>query len=227
MTDKSRKLLIAAAALTALFVLLTVLLKVVDVQAVGPQQSKIGFATLNAAFATTIGYNSTFYYIATVLGIFCLLIAACFALMGVAQLVATKDIRRVNYRILAVGGLYVLVVLCYIFFELVVINYRPVAINDKLAPSYPSSHTLLALTITISAAMILKGVLKKRRLAELLGWVCVGLGVLTVLCRLLSGVHWLTDIIGGMLLSAALLTWFAFALQLIRDRRRMREWEEQ
>ncbi len=225
MTRESKKYLITAAALTVLFVLFTVLVKLVDVQAVGPQQSEVGLATMNAAMATTIGYNAVFYYIATVLGIFCILIAVCFALMGAAQLFATRDIRRVNYRILAVGGLYVAVVLLYVLFEFVVINYRPVAINDKLSPSYPSTHTLLALTITISAAMILKGVLKNRRLAELLGWVCVGLGVLTVLCRLLSGVHWLTDVIGGMLLSAALLVWFAFALEMLKERHRRVDWD--
>ena len=224
MTEKSKRLMIAAIGLTVLFVLLTILLKVVDVQPAGPQQSEIGFAGLNVAFATTIGYSKTFYYAAAILGILCLLIAAGFALMGLMQLIATKDLRQVNYRILAVGGLYVAVVLCYLFFELVVINYRPVAINDKLAPSYPSSHTLLALTITISAAMVLKGVLKNRRLAEILGWICVGLGVLTVLFRLLSGMHWLTDIVGGMLLSAALLTWFAFALELLHEKHKRYEY---
>ena len=84
MTRESRKYLIAAAGLSVLFLLLTILLKVVDVQAAGPQQSEIGFASMNVAFATTIGYNSVFYTIASVLGVLCLLIAACFALMGTA-----------------------------------------------------------------------------------------------------------------------------------------------
>lgn len=224
MTRESRKYLIAAAGLSVLFLLLTILLKVVDVQAAGPQQSEIGFASMNVAFATSIGYSKAFYYIASVLGVLCILIAVCFALMGVAQLVATRDIRRVNYRILAIGGLYVCVVLFYLLFEFVVINYRPVVINDKLSASYPSTHTLLALTITVSASMVLKGVLRNRRLASILGWVCIGLGVLTVIFRMLSGVHWLTDIIGGMLLSAALLCWFAFALEMIRDRRRQMDY---
>lgn len=224
MTEKSKKYLITAAGLTVLFILFTVLLKVVDVQAAGPQQSKIGFADMNVAFATTIGYNSVFYTIASVLGVLCLLIAACFALMGLMQLIATKSLRQVNYRILALGGLYVAAVLLYLLFEVVVINYRPVAINDKLAPSYPSTHTFLSLTITLSAAMVMKGVLKNRRLAEILGWICVGLGVLTTICRTLSGVHWLTDIAGGMLLSAALLTWFAFALEMLHERHRRSEY---
>ena len=117
MTRESRKYLIAAAGLSVLFLLLTILLKVVDVQAAGPQQSEIGFASMNVAFATSIGYSKAFYYIASVLGVLCILIAVCFALMGVVQLVATRDIRRVSYRILAIGGLYVCVVLFYLLFE--------------------------------------------------------------------------------------------------------------
>ena len=216
MKKETGKLLIIAIVMTAVFVLFTVLLKMVDVAPVGPLLSKVGFATVNAGVAAVLGYHHALYVIATVFGIFCLLIAAGFALMGAAQLVNTKDIRRVNHRILAVGALYVCVALVYLFFEFVVINYRPVVINDKLSPSYPSSHTMIALCITVSAAMVLKGVLKNRRLAMIIGWACIGLGVLTVLFRFLSGAHWLTDIVGGLLASAMLLCWFAWLLAVLR-----------
>lgn len=219
MTKDSRTSLIAAAALSAVFVLFTVLLKLVDVQPVGPQLSKVGFASVNAAFAGAVGYHPAFYTIASVFGILCLVIAACFAFIGAAQLIRTKDIRRVNYRILLLGCLYVCVVLVYLFFELVVVNYRPVMIGDKLSPSYPSSHTMIALCITVSAAIVLRGLLKNRKLARLLGWVSIGIGVLTVLFRLLSGVHWLTDIVGGLLISAALLAWFSWGILLVREKR--------
>ncbi len=219
MKKDSRTFLIAAVILSAVFVLFTILLKLVDVQPAGPLLTEVGFGTVNAAFAGAVGYHPAFYKIASVFGILCLLIAACFALMGAAQLIQTKDIRKVNYRILAVGGLYVCVILIYVFFELVVVNYRPVVIDEKLSPSYPSSHTMIALCITVSAAMVLRGVLKNRRLAQILGWVSIGIGVLTVLFRLLSGAHWLTDIVGGLLVSAALLAWFAWVLLMLRQRR--------
>lgn len=95
---------------------------------------------------------------------------------------------------------------CYLFFEQVVINYRPVLLGEELEASYPSSHTILVVCIMDTAAMqICRLFSDKKKLY--LGMKCVSilLIVVTVIGRLLSGVHWFTDIVGGLLLSGALI----------------------
>ena len=102
-------------------------------------------------------------------------------------------------------GIFYLVVLgTYLLFEELAINYRPVLINGVLEASYPSSTTLLVLCIMPTAALQLKVRLKN---AVLKRCAVVGITVFTVLMvvlRLFSGVHWLTDIVGGVLLSGGL-----------------------
>ena len=213
---RKQKALYTAVGLTLLFITFTLLLKLVDVQPVGPQLSEVGFATINAAFAKAIGYNSVFYYLAKALGIVCFVIVGCFALMGAVQLLHTRNIKKVNYRIIAVGALYICVLIFYVFFNIVAVNYRPVLIDGALEPSYPSTHTLIALCVTISAAMVVKGILKNRRLADILTIVLLATGFLTMLFRLFSGVHWLTDIVGGLLLSLMLIGWFKYSLFALR-----------
>ena len=43
--------------------------------------------------------------------------------------------------------------------------------------------------------------------------------VMTVLSRLLAGVHWLTDIIGGLLFGLMLLSWFKCSADWIEQKR--------
>jgi undecaprenyl-diphosphatase len=44
---------------------------------------------------------------------------------------------------------------------------------------------------------------------------CVLVAAVTVAARMMSGVHWLTDIIGGVLLSCVLLGLFALGLEVL------------
>lgn len=188
------------------FLAFTLLVVLVDVAPVGPLGSEVGFSALNLAFFESVGTSDLCYTVSELLGYAVLLIAAGFAGLGACQLIRRRSILRVDRGILAMGALFVTVVVFYLLFELFPINYRPVLEEGELAASYPSTHTMLALTVTSAAMWELCDRLRGKRTLQ---WVTVALGTLLALTilvtRALSGVHWLTDIVASVLLSDALI----------------------
>lgn len=194
----------------ALFLAFTLVVRFVGVAAIGPEGSSVGLAALNGAVAGLLGENLVWYEITDALGKLALLTAALFGAFGLYQWIARKSLAKVDGGIWALCGLYVLVLAAYAFFEKVIVNYRPVILEEGLEASYPSSHTMLALCVFASAKIALDHYLAKKKGLRLAADVlCIALIVVTVGGRLISGVHWLTDIIGAVLLSAALLELFA------------------
>ena len=193
-----------ALGLLAAFALFTAAVLIVDVQPIGPQGSSVGFATLNQWAHNLTGVHMPLYVITDWLS---LIPAGCilgFALLGLWQWMSRKSILKVDRDILALGGFYLAVAAAYVLFEVFSVNYRPVLIDGALEASYPSSTTMLSLCVMPTAAMQLQ-----RRIADsrLRRWVCIAIAAFTVFMvflRLVSGVHWLTDIVGGALLSAGL-----------------------
>ena len=209
-----------ACILLAAFVLLTILVKVVDVRAIGPKSSRVGFAALNGAVRDLIGYHAFWYNITEILGYAAIALAGCFALIGALQLFRGRSIRAVDPDIICLGGLYGAVILCYIFFEIVVINYRPFILDGTLEASYPSSHTMISIASFMAAAWEL-GRRLRGQAAVIARYACAFLSVFVPVGRLLSGVHWFTDIIGGTLLGFGLVLAFLYAARkLLRLRRR-------
>lgn len=201
---RKRKDLYIGLGLLATFVLWTVLVCFVDVQAIGPWDSKVGFATINGFFHNLIGVSMPLYHITDWLGLVPVGVGFGFAVLGLVQWIGRKRFLRVDSDILILGGYYLAVLGAYLLFEEVVINRRPVLIGGFLEASYPSSTTLLVLCVMPTAAMLLKKRIQcvwGRRLIAVLIWSFVAF---MVLGRLISGVHWLSDIVGGVLLSAGL-----------------------
>ena len=66
--------------------------------------------------------------------------------------------------------------------------------------------------------MVAKDYLQEKRLTNLLQNICLVLMAVSVLGRLFSGVHWLTDILGGLFLSFALLQAFSGVLDKLEDK---------
>ena len=192
-------------------VLFTVLVRVADVAPIGPEGTEVGFSHINKAVFDLTGFNGTFYDLTTWLGYAVLLVAFGFAAAGLVQAVRRKSVLKVDREILVLGGLYVLLALVYVFFEKVVINYRTVIMPGCEHPeaSYPSSHTMLVCVIMGSAMMLLKKYVRDEKTRGILRVVCAAVIAVMVIGRLLAGVHWLTDIIGGLLISAALLELYA------------------
>ena len=201
-----RKQLWVAVTLLAAFALWTVLVSVVDVRPIGPDGSSVGFATLNRFIYGLTGVNWFLYSITDWMGLVPIAMALGFAILGLVQLMTRKSLWRVDRSILALGLLYIVVMTAYVFFETVVINYRPVLINGYLEASYPSSTTLLVLCVMPTAAMQFKARIQNTMLRRCVVITMVAFIAFMVIGRLLSGVHWITDIIGGALLSTGLVT---------------------
>ena len=200
---KKKKLCIAMALLVT-FALWTALVSLADVQAIGPEGSVVGFATLNGSVHKLTGVNWLLYTVTDWLGLVPIAVALGFAVLGLAQLISRKSLWRVDRSILALGVFYVVVIVAYLFFEAVVINYRPVLIDGRLEASYPSSTTLLVMCVMPTAAIQLNARIKNNLLRRIATISIVAFTAFMVMGRLVSGVHWVTDIVGGALLSAGL-----------------------
>ena len=192
-----------AAVFFAAFAVWTVAVCFVDVQSIGPQGSAVGFATVNGAFHRLTGVHMALYTITDWLSLIPVAVICGFGLLGLVQWIRRKRLQRVDQSILVLGGFYLVVMAFYLLFENLVINRRPVLIGGFLEASYPSSTTMLVMCVMPTAMLQLK----QRFKAPAKKAVCAAIAAFTafmVMGRLLSGVHWLTDIIGGALLSAAL-----------------------
>lgn len=197
-----------------LFVLLLVLVKTADVAAVGPEGTEIGLSRLNVAVRDALGFHPVWYGITQALGGLAIVVAAAFALVGLVQLARRKSFWKVDREIGALGILYAVVIALYALFEVVVVNYRPLIMpgEEHVEASFPSSHTMLVCVVMGSAMLLARRYLSgrgdgvKRAAAEALGALVIAL---TVFGRLYAGVHWFTDVLAGILLSAALLSLYA------------------
>ena len=204
MEKKNKKRLVLGVSLVAVFVFWTVLVLFVDVRAIGPEGSSVGFAALNGFVHELTGVNWLLYTVTDWLGLVPIAAALGFAILGLAQLIKRKSLRRVDRSILALGVFYILVIAAYAFFEIVVINYRPTLIGGYLEASYPSSTTMLAMCVMPTAAMQLNRRIKNTVLRRCAIITVAAFTGFMVIGRLISGVHWITDIIGGALLSTGL-----------------------
>ena len=202
--------------------LFTLLVKTVDVDTAGPSGTKIGLSRLNVFFHGLTGEHLLFYRLSQITGTLALLIAFLFAAYGVSQLVKQKNLFRIDPRILSLGIVYMLTVLLYLFFEIIVINYRPVIMpGDSVPePSFPSSHTMLACVVFLTAAPACGNLFRRLRLRVApVQYTGILLAALTVFFRLFSGVHWLTDIIGGLLFSAFLVSLYSRILYFVSGKK--------
>ena len=214
MEKKNRRLLFTSLSLLTAFVLWTVLIRFVDVQAIGPLGSSVGFATLNGFVHRLWGVNMSLYVITDWLGLVPIGVAFGFALLGLMQWIKRKDLLKVDRSILWLGGFYIAVMAVYILFETVVINYRPTLIDGNLEASYPSSTTMLVMCIMPTAMIQLQNRIKNNTLRHSVTVIIALFIAFMVIGRLVSGVHWITDIIGGATVSAGLVTLYCFVCGL-------------
>ena len=204
-----KKMFFMGVGLLGAFVLWTVLVSYVDVRAIGQNASSAGCATLNGYVHNLTGVNMFLYTITDWLGLVPIGVAFGFAVLGLVQWVGRKSLFKVDRSILALGGFYIIVLAMYIFFEIVVINYRPVLIDGYLEASYPSSTTMLVMCVMPTAMMQLHARIKSDVFRRCVLISIAAFTAFMVIGRLASGVHWLTDIIGGALVSAGLVITYA------------------
>lgn len=220
-----KKNIITSITMIILAVIYTILVKIIDVAPIGPNNSEVGFSKINGFFHNLLGSNMTIYKITEILGIIPLLMAGIYAIIGVVELIKRKSFTKVDYEIYALAGLYVVVLGLYVFFEKCIINYRPILIDGVLEASYPSSHTLMALCICGSSIIVNKRIFHKK-IFNLENKLSIFLMITIILGRFISGVHWFSDIIGAIFISLALLSSFYTAISSFTHKKVVVEKEE-
>lgn len=201
---KTKRIVFVGILLLAAFAVWTFLIQTVDVQQIGPRQSAVGFATVNGWFHRLTNVHWMLYTLTDWLGLVPIVVCLLFAYVGLAQLVQRRSLLKVDLDILLLGVYYVLVIFAYLLFEMVPLNYRPVLIEGILEASYPSSTTLLVLSVMPTLRFQAERRLKNSALRHCIRVLTVLFSAFMVVGRLLSGVHWLTDIVGAILLSGGL-----------------------
>ena len=211
MKKENKRCLLIAICLLAAFLAWTLAALTVDVQAIGPRGSSVGFATLNRLVHNLTGVHMALYTVTDWLGLVPIFFAVGFAVLGLCEWIKRKHILRVDYSILVLGGFYIAVFAAYLLFEEIVVNYRPVFINGYLEASYPSSTTLLVMCVMPTAILQLQARIKCLAAKRAASLVIAAFIAFMVIGRLISGVHWFSDIVGGALLSAGLVMLYCFA----------------
>lgn len=212
-----KSLYISLCFLTA-FLVWTILIVAVEVKPIGPNNSAVGLSTINERVKNIIGVNFTLYEITDWLGLIPIFTALCFAVTGLIQWIKRKSFFKVDRSLIVLGAFYLAVIAVYFLFEKVVINYRPVLIGGNLEPSYPSSTTMLVTCIMPTALMQLRARVKNKRISLVLSILIIAFIVFMIVGRLMSGVHWFSDIVGGLLLSVGLVFLYAFFINLTEKR---------
>lgn len=221
-----KKNIITSITMIILAVIYTILVKIIDVAPIGPNNSEVGFSKINGFFHNLLGSNMTIYKITEILGIIPLIMAGIYAIIGLVELIKRKSLTKVDYEIYALAGLYVVVLGLYVFFEKCIINYRPILIDGVLEASYPSSHTLMALCICGSSIIVNKRIFHKK-IFNLENKLSIFLMITIILGRFISGVHWFSDIIGAIFISLALLSSFYTAISSFTHKKVVVKKEEQ
>ena len=204
MKKNGKRLLIIGIMLVAAFAVWTLLIQIVDVQPVGQNGTDIGFATFNCWFHKLTGVHMTIYTITDWLGLVPLFICMVFGGVGFVQLVKRRSLFKVDYDIIFLGIYYVMVIFGYFIFEMIPINYRPILIDGFMESSYPSSTTLLVLSVMPTLIYQVNRRLEYVAVKKVVSILAIIFSAFMVIGRLVSGVHWFTDILGSIMLSAGL-----------------------
>lgn len=219
MNEKETRGLWTGLALLAGFIVWTILIQTVDVQAIGPKVTAVGFAAFNGWFHQMTGVHMTVYTVTDWLGLVPIFICLGFGGLGLSQWIKRKSMLRVDGDILLLGVYYLLVIFGYLFFEMTPINYRPVLIEGILEASYPSSTTLLVLSVMPTLTLQMNRRCANPKLRRAANVFAAVFSALMVLGRLIAGVHWATDIVGSVLLSGGLFTVYRVSV-CIADRKK-------
>lgn len=204
MKQNGKRILFIGIMLIVIFMAWTGLILTVDVQPLGQNGTNIGFATLNCWFHKLTGVHMLIYTITDWLGLIPILVCMIFAGVGLIQLITRKSLFKVDYDIIVLGIYYVVVIVAFLGFEMVPINYRPILIEGVMEASYPSSTTLLVLSVMPTLIFQSKRRIENDIMKNIVVILTIFFSAFMVIGRLMAGVHWFTDIVGGILLSMGL-----------------------
>ena len=201
-----KKKIIVSIEMLLLSVVYTLLIRFYDYAPIGPEASSVGFSSLNDVIHKLLPYNGICYKVSTILGFALGLIVLSFIIIGLVELIKKKSFFKVNKNIYFLALFYILVVGVFFLFEKLAINYRPVLEDGVLEASYPSTHVFITLAIGVSAMMIYPKVFNNKKLLKVLNVLIILLMGVIIVTRTISGVHWITDIVGGIIIASYLIS---------------------
>ena len=219
MKDHKKRDLLSGIILLTTFVIRIILIQYIDVQKAGPNETEVGFATFNVWFHKLTGEHMLIYTITDWLGLVPIVICMCFGVLGLVQLIKRRSLFKVDSDIILLGVYYVMVIMGYLLFEMIPINYRPVLIEGYLEASYPSSTTLLVLSVMPTLKFQIDRRIKKPLFKDVITIFVVGFSAFMVIGRLISGVHWATDILGSIFLSSGLFLIYKFVAEYFSSKK--------
>ena len=218
MSKRVKKSLTFSIILLAAFALWTVMIQCIDVQPVGQMGTDIGFASWNIHFHELTGVHMAIYTLTDWLGLVPILICVCFGLLGLQQWIQRRNMWKVDVDILILGLYYIIVIAGFVLFEMFPVNYRTVLIEGALEASYPSSTTLLVLSVMPTLKYQADRRIKNVFIRNVLTVFTAVFSLFMVLGRLISGVHWVTDIVGGVFFSNGLYLLYYSVVELIQSK---------
>ena len=198
---KLRKFDIITSITAFLFLLLLVLILVVDVRVNELTGEKIGLFELNNVFLKNT-INHTFDIISDIIldiSVGCIIF---YMIMGLIQIFKKNE---PSNEIIFIGIMMIVIIVIWIVFDkFLIINHRPIYITMELEGSFPSTHVIITtFVMLVNIALVSKNIKKKNLRIAL--YIANGVVILaSPICRLLSNMHWFTDILGGVLLGALL-----------------------
>ena len=217
MKKNGKKQLITGVSFMLVFVIWTWLIQKVDVQPVGQKGTDVGFAAFNCWFHKLTGVHMGLYTITDWLGLVPVFVCIVFGGIGLWQLIKRKNLFKVDTDLIYLGIYYVIVIFGYLFFEMCPINYRPILIEGILEASYPSSTTLLVLSVMPTLVLQANRRIENRYLKRIIYAFTIVFSVFMVIGRLVSGVHWFTDIMGAVFLSTGLFYLYKAVVLILSD----------
>lgn len=214
MKKNEKNTLITGTIMLILFAVWTVLIQTVDVQAVGQNGTDIGFAGLNVWFHKMTGVHMWVYTVTDWLGLVPIFICMIFGVVGLVQLIKRRSLLKIDKDIILLGIYYILVIFGYLIFEMIPVNYRPILIEGRMEASYPSSTTLIVMSVMPTLAFQVHRRIRNTKVRYGIYAFTVLFTAFMVVGRTVAGVHWLTDIAGSVMLSSGLYLIYQGAVQL-------------
>lgn len=204
MKESGKRKILLGILFVAIFAIFTWLVQIVDVKPFGVNGTDIGFSTLNCTFHKLCGVNMTLYTITDWAGLVPIFVAFTFGILGLTQLIKRKSLIKVDVDILILGVYYIVVAIFYVVFEMLPINYRPILMDGFMEASYPSSTTLLVIAVMSTLTEQVCRRCHNRTAKRTVCVLAITFSALIVSGRLISGVHWVTDILGSAIISVGL-----------------------
>ena len=211
--SESKKGLIISIVTLVLFNILIILLKFVDVK-------EVGLSGFNNTYLHE--YNKALDIISDILLYLSIGAFVAVVVYFIYKLIKNKG-KNVDYRLIVYFLGMVIVVITYLVFEFFVkVNGRPYEPSES---SFPSTHILLTTYILLPITTLF---FKKDRDKEtkekfdletgisLIAFIIIGV---EVILRFWSGMHWITDCLGGLILGVFYFGVYYFVISLIKEKK--------